>query len=907
MPHRPLWAFLRNLTPNGRSAAVWRKSGDAAMRQRNWAAAIEGYHRYLALQPWDNGRRIQLGHALKEAGREHEALSTYQVVLADDSDNADLRLSIGHVLKILGREDEARAHYRASAEIDGNRHALQELDRLCARNRQRPVASASEGAAVAALVQSADDHLIVTSVSGMAYCEPAGGILLETRDAAIRLELRPAVISHDVGLAVLTIEARPADPARALSGQIYLDYGDGFSEQLSLPYTSNGNAVSLLVVAPRQLLALRWAPDKKVNMIRPPALSFTPVASAAEAEKLVHQNLPGGSGIDKLIEVVRAAYAGDMIARGIAAETSARLLGKQGDPSAFYGHWIFHYETPTAADYVQITALTEALAWKPRFSFVVPVYNTPIDLLRACIDSMLAQTYSGFEICLADDCSTDPQIAPLLADYAARDSRMKVARSTSNGHISATSNLALGMATGDFIVLVDHDDLIPDFALFVVADYINKHPDADILFSDEDKIDLNGARTDPYFKGAFDRYLMYGHNMVSHLGVYRRSLLERIGGFRLGLEGSQDYDLLLRCLEHTSDDRIVHIPHVLYHWRMTPGSTAVAPDQKSYAIVAAQAAINDHFTRTSLPLRSHEGGSTGISGVSPLGRMATKISIITPTRNGLDVLRPCIESVLKTCDTNVEILIVDNGSDDRGTLDYLQALQGNGQLRVLRDNQPFNFSLINNAAATQATGDILCFLNNDTEIMAADWLDRARALLAIDTIGIVGARLLFPDGNLQHFGIVLGMGAHQVAGTPHGGMAGNDLGYFGKMQLMQQFSAVTAACMFIRKCDFEAVGGFEPELTVAYNDIDLCLKIRAQGLQIVGDPNILLVHKESRSRGSDATGKRAERLLEEAAWMRDRWATQLDNDPFYSPNLTLERDDFTLARTPRVRVPWYVA
>lgn len=911
MARRPLWAILRTLTPKGRMAATWRQSAGAAMQHADWPTAIDQYQRYLGVMSWDTGRRIQLGHALKEAGRHAESLSTYQAVLAVDPHHADLWLSIGHVLKLMGRDEDAVASYRASAEIDGNRHALQELDRLTAKVQRQPQTKSLVTSRLTALIQSESGHLNVTDVVGMEYCERAGGILLSTRDSAISFQpvIGEAVVGKaGSGLAVLKIVSHPVDPARPLTGQIYLDYGDGFSERLSLPYITDGTPVSLLVVAPGLLVGLRWAPDKKINMIRPPTLSFDLITSLSEAEALVDQNLAGGSGIDRLTDVVRSAYAGDVIAPGIAAETSARLLGKQGDPSAFYGHWVFHYETPTTADYARIAALTAALVHKPRFSFVVPVYNTPINLLRECIDSMLAQTYTDFEICLADDCSTDPQIAPLLAEYAADDPRVKVTRSATNGHISATSNLALDLATGDFVVLVDHDDLIPDFALFVVAHYINHHPDADILFSDEDKIDFNGARTDPYFKGAFDRHLMYGHNMVSHLGVYRRSLLREIGGFRLGLEGSQDYDLLLRCLDHTTEDRIIHIPHVLYHWRMTPGSTAVAPDQKSYAIVAAQVALNDHFTRSALPLRSHEGPASGITGVSPAVGMAltTTISIIIPTRNGLDVLKPCIDSVLKTHDGHVEILIIDNGSDDRATLDYLASIREQGLARVLRDDQPFNFSSINNDAAAQATGEILCFLNNDTEVLATDWLDRARALLLIDDVGVVGARLLFPDGKLQHFGIVLGMGAHRVAGTPHGGMAGNDLGYFGKAQLMQEFSAVTAACMFIRKRDFDAVGGFERSLTVAYNDIDLCLKVRARGLKIVGDPKILLIHKESRSRGTDVSGARADRLLREAAWMRDRWAAALDDDRYYSPNLTLERDDFTLARTPRVRPPWHV-
>lgn len=548
--------------------------------------------------------------------------------------------------------------------------------------------------------------------------------------------------------------------------------------------------------------------------------------------------------------------------------------------------------------------MTAAMAWRPRFSFVVPAYNTPVSLLSACLDALLAQTYGDFEICVADDHSPDPAVMTTLAEYAARDARVKFVRCETNGHISAASNHALAIATGEFIVLVDHDDLIPDFALFVVAYYLNLHPDADVLFSDEDKVDLRKMRSSPYFKGQWNRFLMYGHNMVSHLGIYRRSLVEAVGGFRIGLEGSQDYDLFLRCYERSSDDRIIHIPHVLYHWRMIPGSTAISPDQKSYAVVAAERAINDHFERTGLPLRSVPGFINGVTGIEPAGDLTTRLTIIIPTRNGLDVLKPCVDSILATDRVGVDILIVDNGSDDWATLDYLTELAKAGTAQVLRDTTPFNFSALNNRAAEAADGDLLCFLNNDTEVLASDWLARARALLSIEEVGIVGARLLYPDRTLQHFGLVLGMGRHGVAGTPHNGLHADDPGNFAKARLIQEFSAVTAACLFIRKADFLRVGGFEADLQVAYNDVDLCLKVRALGMKVVGDPGILLTHKESSTRGDDGRGARAQRLGQEAALMRERWGPLLAADPYYSPNLSLERSDFVLATPPRVPLPW---
>jgi GT2 family glycosyltransferase len=534
----------------------------------------------------------------------------------------------------------------------------------------------------------------------------------------------------------------------------------------------------------------------------------------------------------------------------------------------------------------------------------MPTYNTPLHLLRECIDSLLAQTYGDFEICVADDNSPNRDVVDLLEEYAVRDARVKYIARKHNGHISASSNTALSLATGDYIVLVDHDDLLPDYALFVLAYYINQHPDVDILFSDEDKVTVDGHRVQPYFKSDFNKFLMYGHNMVSHLGVYRRDILERAGGFRLGLEGSQDYDLLLRCYEMSSPDKMVHIPHILYHWRIIPGSTAMSADQKSYAVVAAQHAINGHFERQNIPLRSIDGFAPGCTGVRPSRSFDTSASIIIPTRNGLDILEPCVASILARDHDNVEIIIVDNGSDDPETLAYFETLGAQDNVRILHDPGDFNFSRINNMAASEAHGELLCFLNNDTEVVSKDWLNRARTFLSMDEVGMVGARLLFPDGTLQHFGIALGMGEHRVAGIPHLGMEARLPGYFGKARLLQEVSAVTAACMFLRKSDFEAVGGFDEELRVAYNDVDLCLKIRALGKVILADPDITLVHKESQTRGSDKHGERARRLDAEAKWMRERWAKELDNDPYYSPNIDLGRVDFAYSAKSRKTWPW---
>ena len=896
---------LQSLLPRAMRSRAYtssaRTDGDRARDARDWNTAIVHYRDHLELKPKDDAIWVQLGHALKETGALSDALDAYRTALHRKPRDADLLLSIGHLHKMMGNNDDAHAFFRRSAAENGNRHALRELDVL-----QGPSAvgrTPTKIVEVLGMLAKNSTNLNPIDVSDIAPTSKGTQLKFLSSDPWVVFELDVAVAAN-AGLGILTIAAQALDEKHPLVGQLYLDYGAGFDEKTSLPFTSDGAPVSLLLAHPEQIKRIRWDPDRKANFIYLPTLTFKAVTDFADASGLIEKQASLDVDTMPLLELAQACFQRALMKPREAAEATLILMVSDFDLDAHYRRWLFKYERPSSEDYTVIEALTQVMPSRPTFSFVMPTYNTPLVLLRACLDSMLAQTYPDFEICIADDHSPNLQVVDVLADYAARDARVKYLRSPKNGHISDASNRALAMASGEFVVLVDHDDVIPDYTLFVVAHYINRHPDADVLFSDEDKIDVHNNRSAPYFKGNFSKFLMYGHNMVSHLGVYRRSLVEKIGGFRLGLEGSQDYDLLFRCYEQSSDDRIVHIPHVLYHWRTTPGSTAISPDQKGYAIVAAQSAINGHFERTGMPFRSGDGFAGGCTGVRPARAFDTSISIIIPTRNGLDVLEPCIASILATVPEHAEILVIDNGSDDPKTLSYLDRLAADGMIRVLRYDQPFNFSLINNFAAEHATGDLLCFLNNDTEILSKDWLDRARALLSLKEVGIVGSRLLYPDRTVQHFGIALGMGEHGVAGTPHGGISADDPGYFGKARLMQEFSAVTAACMFIRRSDFMKVGGFEPELRVAYNDVDLCLKIRALNLKIVGDPEILLIHKESRTRGSDKKGERALRLAEEAGWMHDRWSDILANDPYYSPNLSLVRLDFAPAVPPRVPMPW---
>ncbi len=896
-------SLAARMTGFSRSRGTPRRLGDAARAIGDWAGAALHYEQHLARRPDDVAIIVQWGHALKQSGRLEQALSAYQRGLTLTPDDADLWLSLGHARKLQGDRAGALGAYRRSAALDGNRHALTEIDLLQDVGEPAAAPTPAERAAIITALSARAHHVRIDAATHIHLAE-ANRLDLLARGAHVVLRLEPGD-GPAPPLGVLSLDCQPLDPAFRPRGEVQIDYGAGFDDDLALVYTAGTEPVRILLARPGDIVAIRWILDRKPNAIHLPSISVAPIA-LPDAEAMLRARGPDDLDVDRLVALVRRCAGGE-IATGDAAEATRRLMAPDPFVGSDYRSWVSTYERPQAEDYATIARMTAAMPWRPRFSFVIPVYNTPEVLLRACLDSLLAQTYPDFEICVADDHSPDPQVAATLADYAARDPRIKAMRRSTNGHISAASNSALALATGDFVVLVDHDDLIPDHALFVVAWYINQHPQADVLFSDEDKVDLRTMRSAPYFKGRWNRFLMYGHNMISHLGVYRRTLIESVGGFTVGMEGSQDYDLFLRCYENSADDRIVHIPHVLYHWRMLPGSTSVSPDQKSYAAIAATRAINAHFDRTGLPLRSVPGFIDGVSGVAPASSPETVVTIVIPTRDGLDVLKPCIDSILATAPRNIDILIIDNGSVAAATARYLAGLAESGAARILRDDQPFNFSRLNNLALDHARGEILCFLNNDTEVLAPDWLDRARVLLAMPDVGVVGARLLYPDRTLQHFGLVLGMGQHRIAGTPHNGSGAEDPGYFAKARLMQEFSAVTAACLFVRTADFRRIGGFDPDFAIAYNDVDLCLRIRALDLKVIADPDILLLHKESRTRGSDESGERAARLATEAALMRARWASILDDDPYYSPNLSLARSDFTMATPPRVPLPWQPA
>lgn len=525
--------------------------------------------------------------------------------------------------------------------------------------------------------------------------------------------------------------------------------------------------------------------------------------------------------------------------------------------------------------------------YQPTISILMPVYNVEQNWLEKCIQSVQNQFYPNWELCMADDCSTDESVRPTLEKYAKSDERIKVVFRSENGHISRATNSALEIATGEFVALLDNDDELAPIAFYEVVKALNENPELDLIYSDEDKIDMQGNRFDPAFKPDWSPDLLLGTNYISHLGVYRRSIMNEIGGFRPGFEGSQDYDLVLRFTEKTTAQRIHHIPKVLYYWRILPTSTAADQSTKGYAFEAGLKAVQEALVRRGIKGTAHHAAGNGLYDVEYEVLSTDLVSIIIPTRDGYDDMLRCLNSIVaKTSYPNYEIIVADNGSTDE-RMEKLYA-KFKGQLgerfRVESIDIPFNYSRINNLAAQKAKGKYLLFLNNDTEVITPGWITKMVSFAQFERIGMVGAKLYYPNQTIQHAGVIVGLGG--AAGHCHHTYPKGDFGYFGKLEINVNYLAVTAACCMIRKADFEQLGGFEEELTVAFNDVDLCLREYEAGHDNVWLHGVELYHYESQTRGYENTPEKKARFDQETKFMEDRWGKYIANDPFYNPNLS---------------------
>lgn len=691
-----------------------------------------------------------------------------------------------------------------------------------------------------------------------------------------------------------------------LVARLYVDTGSGFSdsESFAISATRSGN-VKHIVKIPVNVRRLRLAPMRGEGAVR---LDFMRITKISNMERRIRM-------IDQVVgDIVKFRNTNQAKKYGV---TWWRLLGDLEGAYAACANLRFHSPHLEYASYVEnfdvlhqsdIDAIGQHVASLPRhplISILIPVTNASVECLKLSVQSVLDQIYKNWELCLAADKSESDDVVSQIESLIAGDRRIKIIFRKDNGYTSVASNNALELSAGEFSAILSQGDMLSRHALYFVALKINQSDSLNIIYSDEDKIDERGVRSEANFKSGWNPDLFFSHNMISRLAAYRTALLREIGGFRAEFEGGQDYDLALRCVKRSESFQICHIPRVLYHGRQRSESTSEDSSAGNYAYVAQQKALADFFKDQ--PGVTVSGGNLiGTYRVRyPVPTTAPRVTIIIPTRDGYPLLKKCIDSIFHCIDyKNYEIIVVDNQSEDDETLGYLKYLSERQGLKVIKYDYPFNYSSINNLAVKSASGDVLCFLNDDVEAVRPDWLTEMVSHSLRPDIGVVGAKLLYSDNFIQHAGVVIGIGgfashAHRLYPATHPGRGGRAV-------LTQNFSAVTAACLVMRRDLFNAVGGFdEQNLPVAFNDVDLCLRVREMGYRIVWTPYAILYHYESYSRGDDQMSpeKRA-RFNKEKDFMIARWNTNVVNDEYYNQNLTLDREDFTLAHFPKMYKPW---
>lgn len=581
---------------------------------------------------------------------------------------------------------------------------------------------------------------------------------------------------------------------------------------------------------------------------------------------------------------------------------SLHILNQKGLRFLLFGGMIPHGDDPYRAwaegddvlsdlEKRELKSKVAGLESRPKFSIILPTYNTSVAHLKAAVGSVERQLYDNWELCIADDASQDTALLSYLK-FLSGEGKARVAFRSSNGHISAASNSALELASGDWIVPLDHDDLITEDALCRLALSISQNPTAKLFYSDEDKIDDEGRRFSPYFKPDFNYELLRGNNYICHLSCFRRDLLQQIGGYREGFEGAQDHDLLLRYIECCERHEVVHIPLILYHWRWHAGSTSAGVGNKDYASAAGTRAIKEHLERIGQPGEVEADGKGAYSIQYSSQAAPPSVQIIIPSKDNAALLGRCVQSVLdKTSYSNYTIAIIDNGSTDKATLALMRRLDGLPQVRVHADPRPFNYSRMNNEAVARSAADYVLLLNDDTAIISDNWLNDMVALAVRDDSGAVGAKLLYQDRIVQHAGVVVGIGA--AAGHVGHGLPEQDPGHFFRSKISSEFSAVTAACLLVSREKFLEVGGMdEQRYRVAFNDIDFCLKLKRAGYVNYLCATAVLYHFESRTRGSDTHGEKFRRFHGEVARFRSDWYPFWLEDPAWNRHLSRDNGNF---------------
>lgn len=557
-----------------------------------------------------------------------------------------------------------------------------------------------------------------------------------------------------------------------------------------------------------------------------------------------------------------------------------------------YGDWIKANEVKESEIKQQIG---HKFANMPKISIIVPMYNTKEKFLKELIDSVLNQIYSNWELCFADG---SPKQNPKWKKLMEKDERIKYQFLNENKGISENSNAAIKMATGEYIALLDHDDLLAPYALYEVVKMINQYPNAEFIYSDEDKIDQNGNRSDGYFKPDFAPDTLRCQNYICHFSIFRKELMDKLGGFHSEYDGAQDYDIFLRMSEIVKPENIKHIPRILYHWRVHKDSTAkLDSNAKNYAFDNGIKAIEAHLERVGLKGKVTSGCINGIYRTDYEVQGNPKVSIIIPNKDGKDILSVCIHSILeKTTYDNYEIIIVENNSETEEIFAYYQELEKNEKIKIVKYAKTgFNYSGIINCGVQNCTGDYVIQLNNDTELLTPNWLEIMLGFCQREDVGAVGVKLYYPDETIQHAGIIVGIGG--VAGNRFKSIPKNSHGYFAEESMIQNLSAVTAACIMTPKKIYEEVGYMDESLAVAFNDVDFCLKIRKKGYLIVYNPFVEFIHYESKSRGLENTPAKKKRFKNEINIFTQKWQNFLDEgDPYYNVNLSLDTEVYHLKK-----------
>jgi len=683
-----------------------------------------------------------------------------------------------------------------------------------------------------------------------------------------------------------------------ITSELYFDTGKGYSQECSLTRSFASGEIQEYILHKRFAKGLlRYDPHNRPGRLRIKHLLFYTWGERASYVSLVKdfaRRLEDPTKMQPLQGINEAAML--TTAKSFEDAYLHYLAGDSEPVKNPYSLWAKYIEKTSILRYKTSPTIKSTI----KFSILVPVYNTEPAHLRECVMSVICQTYSNWELCIADDNSSRQETKDELQALVNLDDRIRVVIREENGHICRATNDALDLATGDRICFLDHDDILSPYALQAMEKIIANRPEIRLIYSDEDFLDPKGNRISPHFKSDWNRYLLYSHNYITHFVCIEANLVRQVGGLRIGTEGSQDYDLLLRIGNLLEDREIYHIPEILYHWRISETSTAGSSDAKPYTVAAGQKALTDALMERGedVIVDTHvQDNFYNVSWRFP-GGVEPKVSIIIPTRNGLDLLRNCINSVLeRTSYSLYEVIIVDNGSDDPEILSYFERLRSGGAgpvpISVFRFDEPFNYSRINNFAFQHATGDLVCLLNNDTEVVEPEWMRMMASYAVRKDIGCVGAKLLYEDDTIQHAGIILSLGG--FAGHSHKGLDNQSFGYFMRPHLTQEVSAVTGACLMVRSEVFRQVNGLDETLfAVAYNDVDFCLKAREIGLKNIYVPSAVLYHYESKSRGYEDSPEKKARFAKEQSNLAKAWKHTLREDFSYNPNLTKDREDFSL-------------